>query len=180
MVNTATVIGTSHTVTRLEIPTGLPFQAFRDAFEAAAPVFDSAAVAAITERGGSWNEVLAAVAANAPHGLMVFMSLDIAPLMAAAGHHRPAVEYLLGNHTIAERMYRHSPLAVLYAPLRVLVFADERGEAVFALDQPSTLFGSLADPRITEVGHELDAKVAALLAAIGVDVGAALSPGEPN
>jgi hypothetical protein len=42
----------------------------------------------------------------------------------------------------------------------------------------STLFGSLGDPRITEVGLELDAKVAALLAAIGVDAGAALSPAE--
>jgi uncharacterized protein (DUF302 family) len=180
MVNTATAIITPHTATRLEIPTGMPFQTFREAFEAAAPVFDSAAIAAITARGGSWDEVLAAVATNAPHGLMVFSSIDIAPLMAAAGHHNAAVQYLLGNHTVAERMYRHNPLAVLYAPLRVLVFADERGEAVFALDQPSTLFGSLADPRITAVGHELDAKVVALLAAIGVDVGAALSPGEPT
>jgi uncharacterized protein (DUF302 family) len=178
MVNTPTVISTPHTATRLEIPTGTPFQTFREAFEAAAPRFDSAAIAAITARGGSWDEVLAAVAANAPHGLMVFWSIDIAPLMATAGHHAPAVEYLLGNHTVAERMYRHDPLAVLYAPLRILLFADAHGEAVFALDQPSTLFGSLGDPRITEVGHELDAKVAAVLAAIGVDAGAALSPAE--
>jgi uncharacterized protein (DUF302 family) len=171
---TATVGSTPHTSTRLDIPTGLPFREFRERFEAAAPLFDSAAIAAITDRGGSWDEVLAAVAANAPHGLMVFSSIDIAPLMAAAGHHNSAVQYLLGNHTIAERMYRHNPLAVLYAPLRVLVFADGRGDAVFTLDQPSTLFGSLGDSRITEVGHELDAKVAGLLAVIGVDVGSAL------
>jgi uncharacterized protein (DUF302 family) len=178
MVNTTTVTSTPHTTTRLEIPTGMPFQTFRDAFEAAAPIFDSAAIAAITARGGSWDEVLAAVDANAPHGLMVFWSIEITPLMAAAGHHDNAVEYLLGNHTIAERMYRHNPLAVLYAPLRILVYADARGDAVFVLDQPSTLFGSLGDPRITEVGRELDAKVAALLAAIGVDAGAALTPSE--
>jgi uncharacterized protein (DUF302 family) len=178
MVNTQTATSTPHAVTRLEIPTGLPLQAFRDAFEAAAPVFDSAAIAAITARGGSWDEVLAAVDANAPYGLMVFWSIEVAPLMSLAGHHNNAVEYLLGNHTIAEQMYRHNPLALLYAPLRILVYANDRGDAVFVLDQPSTLFGSLGDPRITEVGQGLDAKVAALLAAIGVDAGAALSPSE--
>jgi hypothetical protein len=41
--------------------------------------------------------------------------------MAVAGHHIKAVEYLLGNHTIAETMFRHDPTALLYAPLRVLV-----------------------------------------------------------
>lgn len=159
----------AHTVTRWQIGTDLPFETFRRDFERAAPVFDSAAVESITARGGSWDEIRAAVAANAPHGLMIFASIDAKPLMSAAGHHNPAVEYLLGNHVIAERMYRHSPLALLYAPLRVLIFADEHGNAVFALDQPSTVFAGLDDPRITEVGHELDRKVTALLAVIGVD-----------
>ncbi len=168
---------TAHTVTRLQIGTGRPFEAFRRDFESAAPVFDHAAVEAITARGGSWDEIRAAVAANAPHGLMIFVSIDARPLMAAAGHRSPAVEYLLGNHVVAERMYRHSPLALLYAPLRVLLFADERGDAVVALDQPSTVFAALDDPRITEVGHELDRKVAALLAFVGADAQEILADG---
>src|SRR6478735_9081586 len=160
---TIAATATQHTVTRLDITTGMPFDTFRDAFETAAPVFDSGAVADLTARGGSWDDVRAVVAANAPHGLMIFSSIDAAPLMAAAGHGTRAVEYLLGNHVIAEQMSRHSPLALLYAPLRILIHGDEADEAVFSLDQPSTLFGSLGDPRISAVGRELDGKVSNLL-----------------
>ena len=89
---TIAATATQHTVTRLDITTGMPFDTFRDAFETAAPVFDSGAVADLTARGGSWDDVRAMVAANAPHGLMIFSSIDAAPLMAAAGHGTRAVE----------------------------------------------------------------------------------------
>ena len=43
----------------------------------------------------------------------------------------------------ADRLVRHDPRALLYAPLRVLVHSDDDGNAVFSIDQPSTAFGSL-------------------------------------
>jgi uncharacterized protein (DUF302 family) len=165
----APVITTVHSMTRLDIPTATAFDAFRNAFESAAPRFDVEAIHRITASGGSWDDIRAAVSSNAPHGLMVFASIDATPLMAAAGHHTQAVEYLLGNHVIAEQMFRHDPLTLLYAPLRILVHSDAKGEAVFSLDQPSTVFASLHDSAITTVGHGLDDKVSALLAAVGVD-----------
>lgn len=171
MTSAATI--TQHFVTRLDIPTGMPFDAFCDAFETLAPLFDSALIDRITARGGSWDDVRAAVAANAPNGLMIFASIDAGPLMAAAGHRTRATEYLLGNHVVAERMFRHSPLALLYAPLRILVHGDQCDHAVFSLDQPSTLFASLEDPRITQVGYDLDRKVSDLLALIDIDATAA-------
>lgn len=161
---------TQHVVTRLDIATAVPFDAFCKELEVAAPKFQQAAIEDIVNRGGSWDEVLAAVAENAPHGLMVFASIDGTALMTPAGHRTRAIEYLIGNHTIAERMFRHNPLALLYAPLRMLVHSDEHGDAVLSLDQPSTLFGSLGDPEISAVGRELDDKVRNLLAVIGVDV----------
>jgi uncharacterized protein (DUF302 family) len=173
----AQIATTPRTVSRLDIHTGTSFEDFRQAFETAAPSFDVAAVqAAITARGGTWDDIRDAVAANLPHGLMVFASIDAGALMAAAGHHTPAVEYLLGNHVVAERMFRHDAAALLYAPLRVLLHGDERGEAVFTLDQPSTVFASLDDPWITEIGIELDAKVSDLLTHLGVDAAASLTP----
>ena len=78
---------------------------------------------------------------------MTFATIDAAPLMAA-GHHTKAVEYLLGNHVVAEQMFRHDPLALLYAPLRILIPSDTNNEAIFSLDQPSTVFerpGGLRD-----------------------------------
>ncbi|MCV7228175.1 DUF302 domain-containing protein [Mycolicibacterium komossense] len=161
---------TEHVATRLDIATGVPFDAFCTALDAAAPKFRQAVIEDIVNRGGSWDEVLAAVAENAPHGLMVFASIDGTALMRAAGHQTRAIEYLIGNHTIAERMFRHNPLALLYAPLRMLVHSDDGGNAVLSLDQPSTLFGSLGHPAISAVGRELDDKVRHLLTVMGVDV----------
>jgi uncharacterized protein (DUF302 family) len=170
---------TEHAVTRIDIPTGMGFDAFCDAFESLAPLFDGAAIERITAGGGSWDDVRAAVTANAPNGLMVFASIDAGPLMAAAGHRTHATEYLLGNHVVAETMFRHNPLALLYAPLRILVYSDDRDQAVFSLDQPSTLFASLGDSRITQVGHDLDTKVIDLLALLGIDAAAAFTNAIP-
>jgi hypothetical protein len=105
----------------------------------------------------------------APHGLIRYATIDTTAMMSLAGHTTKAVEYLLGNHVIAESMFRHDPRALLYAPLRILMFSDAGGNAVFSLDQPSTAFGSLGIDEVTRVGLGLDDKVAALLTFLGVD-----------
>ena len=159
----------AHTMNRIDIYTGLEFDGFIAAFEKAAPPFDPAGVQAIVERGGSWDDVLAAAAINAPNDLMVYAKIDALPLLGLAGHTTKAAEYLLGNHTIAETMFRHDPKALLYAPLRLLIYADADGNAVFSMDQPSAAFGSLSIADVTKVGESLDRKVANLLRVIGVD-----------
>lgn len=159
-----------HTMNRIDVSTGVSFDEFRAAFEKAAPPFDRASVLEIASRGGSWDEVLEAAAINAPNGLMVYAMIDATGLLSLAGHTTRAVEYLLGNHTIAETMFRHDPRALLYAPLRVLMYADADGNAVFSIDQPSAAFASLGFAEVTKVGEDLDRKVANLLRIIGVDV----------
>jgi len=129
----------------------------------------------IVESGGTWDDVRAKVAENAPNELMVYAKIDATPLLGVAGHDIMAVEYLLGNHVIAETMFRHDPKALLYAPLRVLVYSDPDGNAVFSMDQPSTAFGSLGIADVTEVGLGLDRKVANLLRVVGVDSGDAFN-----
>ncbi|CAN5156279.1 hypothetical protein BH09ACT8_BH09ACT8_54780 [soil metagenome] len=162
-----------HNVTRLDVHTGIAFDTFRKAFEDAAPPFAEAGVTDIAARGGSWDDVKAAIAAYAPNDLMIFATIDGIPMMSVAGHRTKAVEYLLGNHVIAETMFRHNPLALLYAPLRILVYSqvseDGSDQAVFSLDQPSTVFASLEHPEISQVGRDLDAKVRNLLKVTGVD-----------
>ena len=160
-----------HSMTRVDIPTGIAFDEFLAAFEDAAPVYDVAHIQQISDSGATWDDVRAAVAANAPNELMVYAKVDPGRQMAVAGHHIKAVEYLLGNHTIAETMFRHDPRALLYAPLRVLVYSDPDGNAIFTMDRPSTAFASLGIPEVTAVGESLDRKVAALLRVIGVNPG---------
>ena len=158
-----------HSMTRVDVFTGVGFDEFLTAFEAAAPRYDPVPMQRIVESGGTWDEVRAKVAENAPNELMVYAKIDGVPLLGVAGHDVKAVEYLLGNHVIAETMFRHDPKALLYAPLRVLVYSDPDGNAVFSMDRPGSAFGSLGIAEITEVGLSLDRKVANLLRVIGVD-----------
>ena len=73
----------------------------------------------------------------------------------------------------------HEPAAMLYAPLRLYIYADDSGQGVLVMDQPSTLFGSLGNLDVAAVGRELDDKVAGVLAALGVDVPPSLA-GSPR
>ncbi|GLE53272.1 DUF302 domain-containing protein [Mycobacterium montefiorense] len=168
-VKTAEFTVASHTVNRIDIATGIEFDQFIAAFEKAAPPVDRAVVAEIAERGGSWDDVLAAAATNAPNGLMVYGKIDGLAFFRLAGHATKSVEYLLGNHTTAETMFRYDPKALLYAPLRLLIHADADRNAIFSMDQPSAAFGSLGIGEVTKVGESLDRKVANLLRVIGID-----------
>ncbi|MEV1333476.1 hypothetical protein AB0J20_28320 [Micromonospora costi] len=160
---------------RLDIPTGMPFDAFTTAFEQAAPAFDGAAALRAGQATGRWRDFQAAVAANAPHELMIFGKIEATPLMALAGHRTKSTEYLLGNPVTAEGMFGYHPATLLYAPLRILVHSDDDDRAIFTLDQPSVAFSGFGIPQVTEVGVGLDRKVANLLKLIGVDPPEALA-----
>jgi uncharacterized protein (DUF302 family) len=172
---------TPHAMTRLAIPTGMRFAEFRRRFEAAAPAFDAPGVRDLIARGGGWRDIEAAAERNAPHGLMIYATIDIGQLMTAAGHAVRCVEYLLGNHVTAERMFRHDPAVALYAPLRVVIHSDPGDHAIITFDQPSSVFAGLGNPQITVVGTELDHTVAELLRAItGRAPQALLQPAYPR
>jgi uncharacterized protein (DUF302 family) len=164
-----------HEMTRVDIATGMPFDKFVAALEQAAPPVDRAAFAKIAESGGDWDDVLAAAAKNAPNELMVYAKIDATELFSLAGHRTRAIEYLIGNHVIAETMFRHDAKALLYAPLRMLVYTDGDGNAIFTMDQPGPAFGSLGIDEVSKVGKGLDRKVVNLLRVAGVDVGQAFA-----
>jgi hypothetical protein len=63
---------------------------------------------------------------------------------------------------------------MLYAPLRTAIYEQRDRSARFTIEQPSTQFGSFNNPAITEVGRELDNKVALLLEHLGAAVPPAL------
>jgi hypothetical protein len=164
----------SHQVDRLTIRIDDSFDGFRHRYEQAVPVLQSARFASLVESGVDWQTVLEATAENAPHDFILYWSHDFTSLMSLAGDHGRCVEYLMGNHTIAEKMYRYDPAILLYAPLRTAIVEDADGVTWFTVDQPSTRFASFGRPQITAVGIELDRKLAALLAHLDAPVPAAL------
>jgi hypothetical protein len=95
--------------------------------------------------------------------------------MRLAGDTWRCASYLMGNHTIAQRMYHHHPGIMLYAPLRTAIYEDAHGVTWFSVDQPSTCFASFGIPAIAEVGTELDRKLASLLGFLGAPVPEALT-----
>jgi len=154
------------TVRRLVIDVD-DFDDFRARYEDAAPAYD---LAARIPNLSDWDEVLKDVDAVAPYGFVRYATIDATPVFSVAGHTARSVIYLMGNHTIAETMYRHDPGVLLYAPLRLCLYEGLDGGAHLSIDQPSDQFGGLGHPDITPVGRLLDEKLAALLTGLGLSI----------
>jgi hypothetical protein len=160
-----------HQVTRLVYDTGQPYEQFRARYEAAVPALDDNRLAEFGARGAAWSEVVADADASAPHGFLIFWRLDTTPVMSLAGNTTRCTAYLMGNHTIAEQMYRHDPAVMLYVPLRTVIYAGPDDRAFFAADQPSTQVASFGLAPVTQVGLDLDRKLAALLRSLNIPAG---------
>ena len=102
---------------------------------------------------------------------------DLTAAMAGSLSFWKATQYLMGNHTIAERMFHHDRAVMLHAPLRTLLYADPDGDTKLAVDQPSLLFASYNNPDIESVGCRLDYLLALLIINMGGDVPSELSNG---
>ncbi|MEV8390456.1 MULTISPECIES: DUF302 domain-containing protein [unclassified Streptomyces] len=174
MPSDGTIEAVPHEVIRFSIQIDDTYENFRKRYEDAVPVFRSDRFAELVKEGADWQSVLKATAENAPHDFIIYWSRDWTPLMRLAGDRGRCAEYLMGNHTIAQKMYRYNPAVMLYAPLRTAIFEDADGATWFTVDQPSTVFGSFNTPQITKCGLMLDHALAALLDHMGVPVPSAL------
>ena len=158
-----------YTVPRLTLP--IPaVREFQKRYETAVPDLRLAAVADLVSRRSPWSNMVELIERSEPHGFLIYFRNEVHPVMALAGDRPDCVAYLMGNHIIAERMFRHDPRAMMYAPLHTVIWEDKRGDAWLTVDQPSQQFASFGIPEITEVGIELDHKLAALLDTLAVPV----------
>ena len=163
--------------TRLTVEAGPELAEFRARYEQAVPTVPAGQVKDLVQRQAPWQDMLDLMAAASPLGFFIFYTLDVEPTVRLAGDQASGVAYLMGNSTIMERMFRHEPAVLLYAPLHTVIWQNPGGPAYFTFDKPSDQFGSFANPQITAVGIELDHKMAALLEDLGVPVPNALLTG---
>jgi uncharacterized protein (DUF302 family) len=171
-----TRVATSHeTYTARRLTVAVPgVREFQQLYEQAVPADPLEQVAALVQREASWAEVIDAHAEWAPHGFLIYSRNDVHDVMQLAGDDNDCIVYLMGNVTIAEQMFRHDPRAMLYAPLRTVIWEDAGDRAWFTVDQPSAQFASFGVDPVSAVGVELDRKLAALLEALRVEVPMAL------
>ena len=95
--------------------------------------------------------------------LWLFLVRNHGELTAVDGRNFKGMQYEIGNPLTAERMTRYALAAGLYAPLRVMLYEDESGKAIFEYDLPSSLFAQFGDERVTQVGRELDTELETVL-----------------
>src|SRR6201997_3073711 len=164
MTTNTTVI--DHPSRRLVVALPTLYDQARERYEALVPEVDLARFFQMA----SWKATLELAEINAPHGFMRYYRSDVTAVMASSPSFWKATQYLMGNHTIAERMLRHDLSVMLHAPLRTLLYADADGDTKLAVDQPGLLFGSYDNPDIAAVGAELDALLAGLIQLLGGDV----------
>jgi uncharacterized protein (DUF302 family) len=91
--------------------------------------------------------------------LSIFLDRDHGALLQIIGNPGNAIQYEIGNPVTASKMTRHCLGAAIYAPLRVVLYENQKGRAVVEYDRPSSLFGQFGDDRVTTVGRELDTEL---------------------
>lgn len=159
-----------YSVSRLTIAVGVTPGEFRSRYEQAVPPFPADQVADLVRRRAPWQDMLDLVTAAAPLGFFIFYKNDVDAVVRLAGDQSSGVSYLMGNNTVMERMFRHEPAILLYAPLHTDIWGDPDGPSYLTFDRPSDQFGSFANAEVSKVGAELDHKLAALLDHLGVSV----------
>jgi uncharacterized protein (DUF302 family) len=163
-----TTVGTAvdHPSRRLVVHLPRPYDEARELYETLVPEVDVARFGQMA----NWQATLELAEINAPQGFMRYYRVDVTAIMAGSPSFWKATEYLMGNHTIAERMFHHDPAAMLHAPLRTLVYADSDGDTKLAVDQPGLLFASYDNPLIKTVGEQLDHLLALLITTMDGDL----------
>jgi hypothetical protein len=166
--NTETGTSTiSRTAVRLDVAIPYGYDEFLRRFETAVPMWSREQAVEMIQRKAPWSEVVADAAASAPHDFLLYWKLELSALMALAGNTTRATEYLMGNHAIAETMYRHNPAVALYVPLRCAVYESKEG-ARFTIEQPSAALSDLGHDKIAQVGRDLDGKLANLFTVLDI------------
>jgi uncharacterized protein (DUF302 family) len=69
-------------------------------------------------------------------------------LLALKGERRPLTAYYIGNVLSAVEMTHVNPAAGLYAPLRVVVYANGQGGTTMEYDRPTSMFGQFKNAEI--------------------------------
>ncbi len=112
-----------HPSRRLVVTVPWSYDDARARYEALVPNYHPAAFAAAT----SWQDALVHTGREAPHVFLIYPRLDITSMLAGSSSTGKATDYLMGNHTIAETMFRHDPAVMLHAPLPTLIIEDRSG-----------------------------------------------------
>ncbi len=134
------------------------------------PHFDHLEAVGVALSGSGWDAIRRLSEATADNGFVNFFVFDPSPVMHLNGSTGNAVTYLIGNIVKAERGFRQQPGCFLYVPLRVVIAANETGQAQLTIDHPADLLAAYGDPVLDSVAKDFCRVFAALLSRLDVPV----------
>jgi hypothetical protein len=154
-----TITSRTATVQHIRIESSKPFHDVCAALESAVPRLDPAILKLLPDGD------IERVDYEREHGpqLSIFLVRDHGTLLQIACRARNARQYDIGNPITASLMTRHQLAAAQYAPIRVVLYENEAGHAVFEYDRPSSVFGQFEDEQVSIVARGLDAALALVL-----------------
>jgi len=106
---------------------------------------------------------VAAQRAAGEAGLAIHYTAFHGDLAALQGERRQLIAYYIGNILSATEMTKVNPAAGLYAPLRVVVYANPQGGTTMEYDRPSSMFVQFNSAEIDAVAQSLDSRMLTLL-----------------
>ena len=154
---------TAFTVVHVRRTSDKPFEDVTTAFERQLGRFEPDVYKSLAKNGDAEGARAKIEAMAGPSGFMLFATHNHGALLRLAGQKRKAVQYVVGNPLFAFQMTQHDIRASLYAPLRVLIYEDQRGRTCLEYDKPSSLFGQFDDDRIAPTAAMLDKKLETLV-----------------
>ncbi|AYG05050.1 hypothetical protein [Gryllotalpicola protaetiae] len=159
---------TEYAARRVELVTNAHFEALAAAFESAVPELTDAAALDRLAEDGDWQAFTRRLAWESPSGFVRVWSSRPGELMNAAGSGRPSGVWLIVNHAIGARLFRHDPATVLYSPVRVEAHAAAGAGTVLAFDVPGARLRSFGTNKVTQAGAELDRALGDLVEDLGL------------
>ncbi|MEI9923470.1 MAG: DUF302 domain-containing protein [Bradyrhizobium sp.] len=87
--------------------------------------------------------------------------------LALKGERRPVTAYLIGNVLSAVEMTKVNLAAGLYAPLRVIAYANDEGGTTMEYDRPTSMFGQFKEPEIDAMAQSVDKRLLTFLLKVG-------------
>jgi uncharacterized protein (DUF302 family) len=152
---------TQYLVTHISVKLKSRYDAFTAAFEQALGKLD---LPSLQKAGHDPQALEAAIQAmQGQEGMSLFSVDNLGQLLSLTGPLRTAKKYFVGNFQRASEIISGEIRLGLYAPLRVLVYEAENGNAYVEYELPSSQFSRFGDELITQSGFGLDGKLEKLI-----------------
>jgi hypothetical protein len=159
---------------RVQLTAAVRFEALVAAFEQAVPALSDDDALTRVSGDGDWSRFVHGLEWQSPSGFVRVWSSTPGNFMRYAGGSAASIVWLIANHGIAARLFRHDPGAMLYSPIRIEAHTSGAAQTTVSFDVPSAQLRGFGINKITQAGAELDRALGDLLEAIGLARPAAL------